>query len=130
MGVVSAHAPIHYLVTHEWIKRIDNDVYQIGISEHAQYLLGDIVFVDLASVGVSVKAEVACMRVETAKSVIDVHSPVTGVICAVNDNLLTDPQLINREPEQGGWLFCVRANPEKLISGLLSSDEYQALLDA
>jgi glycine cleavage system H protein len=89
---------------HEWI-RTDGDGATIGITDHAQNALGDVVFVDLPEVGRVVAAGEACAVVESVKAASDVYAPIAGRIIEVNAALSDDPGLVNREPTQGGWFF-------------------------
>jgi glycine cleavage system H protein len=118
---------LHYTTTHEWV-RIENDIATIGITEHAQSLLGDLVFVDLPALkkGLAVGDDAAV--VESVKAAADVYSPVDGEVIAVNTDLNDKPELINQEPYGAGWLFKVKLVGELPLS-LLSAADYQAMLD-
>ncbi|MCQ2410528.1 MAG: glycine cleavage system protein GcvH [Elusimicrobiaceae bacterium] len=108
-----------FLKTHEWACK-EGDVAVVGISNHAQEEISDIVFVDLPKVGRVVKVGENCCVIESVKSASEIYAPVSGEIVAVNDALNADPALVNREPHAGGWLFKIKmANPA----------EYDALLD-
>ena len=108
-----------FLKTHEWAyKEGENAV--VGISNHAQEEISDIVFVDLPKVGRVVNAGENCCVVESVKSASEIYAPVSGEIVAVNDALAADPALVNREPHAGGWLFKIK---------MTKPAEYDALLD-
>lgn len=108
-----------FLKTHEWAYK-EGEMAVIGISNHAQEEISDIVFVDLPKVGRNVKVGENCCVIESVKSASEIYAPVSGEIVAVNEALSADPALVNREPHAGGWLFKIKmANPS----------EYDALLD-
>lgn len=113
--------------THEWAFA-EGDVAVIGISNHAQEEISDIVFVDLPKVGRQVKAGENCCVIESVKSASEVYAPVSGEIVAVNEALTADPALVNREPHAGGWLLKIKmANPEEM-NALLDFAGYQATI--
>ena len=91
---------------HEWL-RVDGDSATIGITDHAASALGDVVYVDLPSVGSAVTAGEPCGEVESTKSVSDLYSPVTGEVTAVNEALADDPSAVNADPYGAGWMFTV-----------------------
>jgi glycine cleavage system H protein len=112
--------------SHEWLKPLPDGMAEIGISDHAQHALGDLVFVELPEVGRTLKAGEGFAVVESVKAASDVYTPVAGTVVAVNDQLRHTPELINRDPYGGGWLL--RLRPEGTESGLLSASEYGALI--
>ena len=116
-----------FLKTHEWaFAEGENAV--VGISDHAQEEISDIVFVDLPQVGREVKAGENCCVIESVKSASEIYAPVSGTIVAVNAALSGDPALVNREPHAGGWLFKIKmANPAEM-DGLLTFDAYKATI--
>ncbi len=118
-----------YAKTHEWVKA-DGTELVVGITDHAQSQLTDIVFVDLPAVGKSVKAGESMLVLESVKTVADVYAPADGTIAAVNAELKTHPELINKAPYQGGWL--VRLTPAAPFnpSSLLDAAGYRASLSA
>lgn len=118
---------LHYSSEHEWV-RIDDDVATVGITDYAQDALGDIVYVDLPAVGDQVDGGSTVGELESTKSVSDVFSPVTGEVIARNDSLDGGAEVINSDPYGEGWLFKVRVNPDDATDGLLSPDEYGALI--
>lgn len=120
---------LKYAKTHEWV-RLSGDEATVGITDHAQHELTDVVFVELPEPGRSVKAGEACAVVESVKTASDIYAPVTGEVMAVNKMVVDDPALVNSEPYDGGWLFEVKlAHPEEL-SALLSADLYGAQIGA
>jgi len=117
-------AELKYAKTHEWV-RLTGDVATIGITDHAQHELTDIVFVELPDQGRKVKAGEPCAVVESVKTASDIYSPVSGEVVEVNPAVVKDPALANTEPYSGGWFFKVRLSPPGLPNGLLSATEYQ-----
>jgi glycine cleavage system H protein len=114
---------LRYAKTHEWV-RLEGNVAVIGISDHAQRELTDIVFVELPKVGREVKAGDACVVIESVKTAADVYSPVSGTIIEVNTALSSDPGLVNRDPYGAGWLFKVQVSDPKEVDLLLDSKAY------
>lgn len=113
--------------THEWAF-VEGDTAVVGISNHAQEEISDIVFVDLPKVGRQVKAGENCCVIESVKSASEIYAPVSGEIVAVNEALTADPALVNREPHAGGWLLKIKmANPDE-INALLDFAGYQATI--
>jgi glycine cleavage system H protein len=116
---------LRYARSHEWVK-VDGDQATIGISDHAQHELTDIVFVELPQTGRKVKASEACAVVESVKTASDIYSPVSGEILEVNQEVSANPALVNTEPYSGGWLFKVRLDDPGELSALLDSEKYKA----
>ena len=113
--------------THEWAF-VEGDTAVVGISNHAQEEISDIVFVDLPKVGRQVKVGESCCVVESVKSASEIYAPVSGEIVAVNNALTADPAIVNREPHAGGWLLKIKmANPEE-VNALLDFAGYQATI--
>jgi len=116
---------LRYADTHEWIK-VESDIGTVGITDHAQNELTDIVYVDPPKIGASVSAGQAAAVVESVKAASDIYSPVDGEVVAVNDALSANPSLVNTSPYEEGWLFKVRlANPSQ-AAALKSPDDYRA----
>ena len=120
--------------THEWINKVNDNEYAIGISDHAQSELSDIVFVDLPSIGTELEAGTTFMVVESVKAASDIYAPINGEIIAVNEKLTDTPELINESPENEGWLIKVKCTEEQiqqieamLSDKLLSKEEYSQL---
>lgn len=111
--------------SHEWIET-EGDVLRMGISDHAQHLLGDIVFVDLPKVGKSVSAGDEILVVESPKAAASVYAPISGEIVEVNENLDGSPDIINQSPYDDGWIVKIRpSNIDAEKPRLLSHDAYQ-----
>jgi glycine cleavage system H protein len=117
-------ADLKYAKTHEWL-RLAGDVATIGISDHAQHELTDIVFVELPAKGRKVKAGEACAVVESVKTASDIYSPVTGEVIDANDAVVKDPALVNSDPYDAGWFFKVKISGDKELSQLLSPADYK-----
>ena len=120
-------ADLKYTKSHEWV-RIEGDAATIGITDFAQGELGDIVYVDLPSVGKAVQLEETCGTVESVKTVSDLYAPVAGVVTAVNDALASQSELVNKDPFGEGWMLKVKMTAEP--TGLLDAPAYKALLEA
>lgn len=116
---------LRYTHEHEWLASTTG-VTKIGITDFAQDALGDIVYVQLPTVGSKVNAGAVCGEVESTKSVSEIYAPVSGTVVAVNDKLSAQPELINSDPYVAGWLFEVEV--EGTPAGLLSAGEYQAAI--
>lgn len=123
-------ADLSYTAEHEWIAAPDADgAVRIGITDHAQNELGDVVFVQLPEVGENVEAGAAVGEIESTKSVSDIFAPVSGEVTAVNEALEDEPGTVNSAPYAEGWLFEVRPAGDDYRSGLLDAEGYAAQLD-
>lgn len=120
---------LKFLKSHEWARVEDSGQITVGISDHAQGLLGDLVYVELPNVGDSVTAGNACAVVESVKAASDVYSPVSGKVLAVNSALADKPETINEDAYGEGWLFVVQPDDADQLAELLSPDDYAELLD-
>jgi glycine cleavage system H protein len=116
---------LKYAKSHEWV-RVAGDVATVGITDHAQHELTDIVFVELPAVGRQVKAGESCAVVESVKTASDIYSPVSGEITEVNKAAVDDPALVNREPFAGGWFYKIKLGNPAELSSLLTPDAYKA----
>ena len=118
---------LRYTHEHEWVS-ISGSSASVGITDHAQRALGDVVYVSVPAPGTEVKAGEPCGEVESTKSVSDIYSPVDGEVTEVNEEIDKSPGLVNSDPYGAGWLFRVRlAGDGELPPGLLSAAEYEAL---
>lgn len=120
---------LKYTSSHEWVQAEGEGVYRVGITEHAQELLGDMVFVDLPDVGTQVAMSDDCAVAESVKAASDIYAPLSGEIVAVNDALEGQPELVNSAPYADGWLFSIKASDESELNDLLDATAYQALLE-
>ena len=113
-----------FLKSHEWVRVEDNGTATIGISDHAQDLLGDLVYVELPNVGDTAQAGTAAAVVESVKAASDVYSPVSGEIISVNDALADKPETINEDAYGDGWVFVVKLSDRDELQELLDPDAY------
>ena len=123
-------ADLHYARSHEWLRELPDGSVEIGISDHAQHALGDLVFVEAPAVGRVLKAGEACAVVESVKAASDVYSPVGGVVLAINDALIKAPELINQDPYGAGWIWRLRPEATAAGAGLLDAGAYAAVAAA
>ncbi len=121
-------AELEYTEAHEWIRRLPDGTAEIGITDHAQHALGDIVYVELPEVGRTVTAGDACAVVESVKSASDVYAPVSGEVIARNAALEGSPESINQDPYGAGWMMRVRVAPGAGGPKTLSAADYSDLL--
>ena len=118
-------ADLKYTKTHEWARLNPDGSVTVGITDHAQTQLGDMVFVELPELGRKVTAGEECAVVESVKAASDVYSPITGEVTAVNEALTDKPELVNQDPYGEGWLF--QLQPGEALDGLLDAAAYAAL---
>ncbi|MGI6558923.1 MAG: glycine cleavage system protein GcvH [Limnochordia bacterium] len=121
-------AELKYTEEHEWV-RVEGNVARVGITDFAQKELGDVVFVELPGVGDSIKAAESLGVVESVKAVSDIYSPVSGQIVKVNEKLEDSPELINQDPYGEGWIAEIEVEDPKELEGLLTAEEYQAIVE-
>jgi glycine cleavage system H protein len=119
---------LRYSSDHEWVSR-DGDVVRIGITDYAQDALGDVVFVQVPTVGAEVKAGDSFGEIESTKSVSDVYAPVSGTVVEVNEALADGPQALNEDPYGDGWICTIRMNDPAEFDALLDPSGYQALVE-
>jgi len=120
---------LKYTKDHEWV-RLEGEAATVGITDHAQNALGDVVFVELPEVGREVAAGEACAVVESVKAASDVYAPVAGRVAAVNAALADDPGLINRDPAGEGWFFRLEGVEAAAAEALMDGAAYQALVES
>jgi len=116
---------LKYAASHEWA-RLDGDIVTVGISDHAQEALGDLVYVELPSVGDSVQAGDEAGVVESVKAASDIYAPVSGEIVEINEALADTPETVNSAPYTDGWLYRIRISDASELDKLLTADEYAA----
>ncbi|MBI6550021.1 glycine cleavage system protein GcvH [Xenorhabdus lircayensis] len=126
-----SHVPaeLKYTESHEWVRSEGKGEYTVGITEHAQQLLGDMVFIDLPEVGTAVNSGDDCAVVESVKAASDIYAPLSGEIIAVNPDLEGSPELVNSGPYNEGWLFRIKITDESELVNLLDAEGYQSLLE-
>ena len=123
-------AELSYTSEHEWVSALTAEgTVRVGITDHAQDALGDVVYVDLPSVGDSVAAEDSFGEIESTKSVSDLFTPIAGEIVAVNEGLEDDPALVNSDPYGEGWIIEIRPENADDLANLLDAEAYKAELD-
>jgi glycine cleavage system H protein len=127
MSNIPSH--LSYTDSHEWVSSEENGNARIGITDHAQEALGDLVFVELPVVGDEISQGDPCAVVESVKAASDIYSPVSGRVVAINEGLDVDPALINAEPYGDGWLFEVELIDSEELDGLKDAEAYKLTLD-
>ena len=110
--------------SHEWVRNNGDGTVTIGISEHAQEMLGDVVFVDLPDVDEEIDAGEGFSLVESVKAASDIYAPITGIIVEINEDIEDSPELINEEPYEGGWIVKVKMSDAAELDDLKDADEY------
>ncbi len=118
-----------YTTTHEWITTDNMDEMTIGITEHAQSLLGDLVFVDMPPLGKQIKAGQELGVVESVKAASDFYAPISGIVTAVNTRVQNDVALVNQSPEHDGWLVKIKPDNLDELATLLDKSQYQNLTE-
>lgn len=118
---------LRYQTSHEWV-RLEGDIATIGITDHAQEELTDVVFVELPAVGRDVDAGDPTAVVESVKAASDIYAPVSGEVVEVNDSVEADPALVNTDPYGQGWIFKLKVKDAAQIEGLLDADGYRNLI--
>jgi glycine cleavage system H protein len=118
-------ADLKYAKSHEWV-RVKDGLATVGITDHAQHELTDVVFVELPAVGRKVKAGEACAVVESVKTASDIYSPVSGEVVAINQKPVDNPALVNDQPYGDGWMFQIKLSDANELASLLSSADYSA----
>ncbi|MGB9097620.1 glycine cleavage system protein GcvH [Erwinia sp.] len=120
---------LKYRDSHEWVRKEADGTYTVGITEHAQELLGDMVFVDLPDVGNTYSQGDDCAVAESVKAASDIYAPISGEIIDVNSALDGEPELVNSAPYAEGWLFKIKASDESELDSLLDADAYKGSID-
>jgi len=123
-------AELRYLKSHEWARLESDGTVTVGISDHAQQALGDLVFVEVPEPGRRVMAGEACAVVESVKAASDIYSPVTGEVVAGNESLGGQPELVNSDPYGAGWILRIRPDDKSQFGAMLDAREYSAALAA
>ena len=119
-------ADLKYSKSHEWVRVEDDDLVTVGITDHAQALLGDMVFVETPEVDAGFGAEEACAVVESVKAASDVYCPLAGTVVETNANLADSPELVNDQPYGDGWIFQLKVSDTGELEGLMDADSYEA----
>ncbi|MTD28276.1 glycine cleavage system protein GcvH [Erwinia sorbitola] len=122
-------AELKYRDSHEWVRKEADGTYTVGITEHAQELLGDMVFVDLPDVGNTYSQGEDCAVAESVKAASDIYAPLSGEIVEVNSGLDAEPELVNSSPYTDGWLFRIKATDDTEFETLLDAAAYQGSIE-
>ena len=117
-----------YTKEHEWVE-VDGNTAIVGITNHAQESLGDIVFIDLPTVGKEVKSNEELCVIESVKAASDIYAPIDGEVIEINNNLNDDASIINQDPEKNGWIFKMKMSNSDQYNDLMSLDQYLAFLE-
>ncbi len=120
---------LKYAKTHEWLKSLDDGDVEVGITDHAQTELGDMVFVELPEVGQIFSAGDECAVVESVKSASDLYAPVSGEVTAVNEELADAPEILNQDSYEKGWIFRMTPTNEVELDELLDAETYAELIE-
>jgi glycine cleavage system H protein len=120
---------LKFLKSHEWARVEDDGKVTVGISDHAQGLLGDLVYVELPNVGDRIEAGTACAVVESVKAASDIYAPVTGTVVAVNEALNDKPETINEDAYGEGWIFTLEIEEREQLNDMLDPDAYAEMLE-
>lgn len=121
---------LRYTKTHEWVRREDDGTVTVGITDHAQDALGDLVYVETPAPGTQVAQGAACAVVESVKAASDVYAPVSGEVVAANESLADAPEQINSDPYGDGWLFRLRPDDAAQLDALLDAAAYRKLIES
>lgn len=122
-------ADLRFASTHEWVRPDGEGVFTIGISDHAQQLLGDMVFVELPDIGAEVGTGDDIAVAESVKAASDVYAPISGEVVAVNEDLEDTPELVNSDPYGDGWLFKIKAEDPAEVETLLDAEGYEGSIE-
>ena len=117
-----------YTKEHEWVE-VDGDTATVGITNHAQESLGDIVFIDLPTVGKEVKSNEELCVIESVKAASDIYAPIDGEVIEINNNLNDDASIVNQDPEKEGWIFKIKISDLNQYNNLMTLDEYLTSLE-
>ena len=117
-------AELKYAATHEWARLEEDGTVTVGISDHAQSALGDVVYIEAPEIGLSVSAQEEAGVVESVKAASDIYAPVGGTICAVNDDLTDTPETVNQDPYGDGWFFQLTPTDPADLDDLLDAEAY------
>lgn len=122
-------AGLKYVKSHEWIKKLADGTVVIGITDHAQHALGDLVFVEVPKVGRKLTADESCAVVESVKAASDVYAPIAGEVIDANGALANTPEILNSDPYEAGWMWKMKPNNLADVDALLDAAGYQKLID-
>jgi glycine cleavage system H protein len=119
---------LKYTSSHEWVRVNDDGTATVGITDHAQELLGDIVFIELPEVGTTVEAQQDCAVIESVKAASDIYSPLSGEIIGANEALADAPETVNSDAYGDGWIFTIQPSNKDELAELMSADDYAEMI--
>ena len=125
-----APSELKYSKSHEWVRLNDDGSVTVGITDHAQELLGDLVYVEVPETGSELDAEQACAVVESVKAASDVYAPLAGTVLAVNESLADSPEAVNRDAYGDGWIMQMKPADSSALNELMDAGEYQEFIAA
>ena len=123
-------ADLYYTDTHEWVRLESDGTATVGVTDHAQEAMGDMVFVDMPEIGASIATNGDCAVLESVKSASDIYAPVAGEIVAINEKLTDTPDLVNKDAYGDGWIFKLRPENPDAVKELMSAEAYQKHLES
>ena len=123
-------ADLMFTSSHEWVKDEGDDTVTIGITDHAQELLGDLVFVELPEIGDVIETGGEAGVVESVKAASDIYSPVSGEVIEINEDLVDSPELVNEQPYDNGWIYKMKLNDASEIEALLDAEAYSDVVES
>tara|TARA_B100001175_G_scaffold134340_1_gene114198 strand:+ start:156 stop:539 length:384 start_codon:yes stop_codon:yes gene_type:complete len=123
---MSIRNEVRYLASHEWGRIDEEGILTVGISDHAQDLLGDIVFVELPDLGKALDAEEESAIVESVKAASDVYAPLSGEVVEINEKLFNEPEIVNSSPFEDGWFFKIKLDDTSAFGDLMTEEEYNS----
>jgi glycine cleavage system H protein len=123
-----SHNPdnLKYTESHEWVREEGDHTYTVGVTDHAQGMLGDIVFVELPELEMKVSVGEEVAVIESVKTAADIYSPLKGEVMAINESLVAQPDAVNRDPYGDGWLYQIKIDDTKQLEDLLDVNDYEA----
>lgn len=119
-----------FVDTHEWVKVENGDTVLVGVTNHAQELLGDLVYVELPKAGSKIKSHEIIGVIESVKAASDLYSPIDGEVVAINEAVVNDPSVVNNDPHAAGWLLKIKLSNSNQLDDLMSAAQYKALIGA
>ncbi|MFW2374118.1 MAG: glycine cleavage system protein GcvH [Gammaproteobacteria bacterium] len=120
---------LRYTKSHEWVRTEEDGTLTVGITDHAQEALGDLVYIELPEVGADMSAEEACCVIESVKAASDIYMPISGEIAEVNEALVDEPEIVNKSSYDEGWIFKVNPSDKDELGQLMDSSTYEAELE-
>ena len=125
-----APSELKYSKSHEWVRLNDDGSVTVGITDHAQELLGDLVYVEVPEAGSELDAEQACAVVESVKAASDVYAPLAGTVLEANESLADSPEVVNRDAYGDGWIMKLKPADSNALNELMDAGEYQEFIEA